>query len=134
MGGYANRHIRIDFPELSEEGDLVWVRIRNPRTVPVAEMQSAAEDVRLGPDGKPLPEDTEKALSSGNKLIAKLVTDWHVYDASALGDDQPLLGLPATPELVAKLPLEILDRLGEELDRANPQKTPASPGATGNGS
>ncbi|MDA8323335.1 MAG: hypothetical protein M0030_26480 [Actinomycetota bacterium] len=132
MGGYANRFVRIEFPDLSEPGDLVWVRIRNPRTVPVDEMQSASDGVTIGPDGAPAAGDTAAVVRAGHKLLAKLIVDWHVYDATSTDDDQPALGLPATPELVARLPMEIYQRLGEELDRANPQKTPASREATGN--
>ena len=69
------------------------------------------------------------------KVIARLITAWHVYDgsvASSVPDidmdaddleaqlaaleatDQTRLG-PVTPENVAKLPMVILNRISEEL-------------------
>jgi hypothetical protein len=110
MAGYANRTIMLDFPELSEEGDKVHVVIKNPRTVPLAELQPA--NVPLGPDGKP---DEAAAEASTYAVMAGLVKAWHVYDATSMDDDQPGLPLPATAESVAKLPVEIVERIAEEM-------------------
>jgi hypothetical protein len=128
MPGYANRIVTIHFPELSEPPDDVHVVMRNPKTVPAGELRSSAGDVPTGPDGT--PADDDKAESAGYAVLAKLIIGWHVYDGTSTEDDQPLLGLPATPESVGKLPMEILTRLTEELAKVNPQPTPASPGAT----
>jgi hypothetical protein len=66
--------------------------------------------------GNPIdPEDAERA---GYEVMAKLIVGWRVYDATSLDDNQPLLDLPATPESVAKLPLEIVNKIGETLGRA----------------
>lgn len=106
--GYDNRFKRIDFPEL---GDGVYVTLRNPKTLPPSKMQP--EGIQLNSDGNPVnEEDAERAMLA---VIARLVRDWHVYDASSDEDDQPLLTLPATVESMECLPLEILKRLGEEI-------------------
>ncbi|WP_327066903.1 hypothetical protein [Kitasatospora sp. NBC_01302] len=110
MAGYGNRTILLDFPEFSEEGDRVHVIIRNPRLVPVQDL--IPDEVPDGPDGKP---DQKAQLASGMAIIARLVVAWHVYDATSMAEDQPLLGLPASAELVAKLPMEIQNRISDEI-------------------
>jgi hypothetical protein len=127
MPGYANRVVTIHFPELSEPEDDVHVVMRNPKTVPAGELRSSAGDVATGEDGQPTDAAAEGA---GYAVMAKLIIGWHVYDGTSTEDDQPLLPLPATPESVGKLPMEILTRLSEELAKVNPQPTPASPEAT----
>jgi hypothetical protein len=102
--------------------------MRNPKTVPAGELRSSAGDVSVTEDGT--AEDDEKAESAGYSVLAKLIIGWHVYDGTSTEADQPLLPLPATPESVGKLPMEILTRLSEELAKVNPQRTPASPEAT----
>ncbi len=115
MPGYHNRTIRLDFPELSEDGDNVHVILKNPKTVPLDELQPV--DISLGPDGQPLEEEARPAMY---KVIAGLVKAWHVYDATSLDDDQPRLPLPATGDTVACLPWdiikEILKRIKEVTD------------------
>jgi hypothetical protein len=128
MPGYANRVVTIHFPELSEPEDDVHVVMRNPKTVPAGELRSSAGDVAMGADGQ--PADDEKTETAGYAVLAKLIIGWHVYDGTSTEAEQPLLPLPATPESVGKLPMEILTRLSEELAKVNPQQTPASPEAT----
>ncbi|MEY9937292.1 hypothetical protein [Streptacidiphilus sp. MAP5-3] len=109
MAGYANRTILLDFPELSEDGDKVHVIIRNPKMMPVQD---------LNPPDFPLQEgetETERDFRQGLVVLARLVVAWHVYDATDLNEDQALLPLPATPELVAKLPVEIQTTMGEAI-------------------
>ena len=132
MPGYANRVVTIHFPELSEPEDDVHVVMRNPKTVPAGELRSSAGDFAAAEaaEGAGFAVSDEKAEHAGYAVLAKLIIGWHAYDGTSAEDDQPLLGLPATPELVAKLPMEILTRLSEELAKVNPQPTPASPGAT----
>lgn len=124
MAGYANRLISIRFDALSDdpENDPIWVSIRNPKLMPPGELQ--ARSVPTNPDGT--PTDEQDALSAMHEIVAKLVMSWRVYDAS-VGDvdpttgkpvDQPLLGLPATPELVAKLPMEIINGISERMTSA----------------
>jgi hypothetical protein len=112
MAGYANRTIMLPFPDLSEDGDNVHVVIKNPRTVPMAELMPS--DLPLGPDGKPDERQIEAAMY---KVVAGLVKAWHVYDATSIEDDQPPLPLPATAESVAKLPMCITEQIAEEIKR-----------------
>ncbi len=112
MPGYANRTVRIEFPELSEPGDLVYVVLRNRKTVTL-ETLTGPEDAKA--------EERDPARFS-REVIARMVVDWHVYDADDPSQDQASLPLPATPELVAKLPIEIRTALSKAL---NPDPTPA---------
>lgn len=144
MPGYKNRVIKIDFPDLSEPGDPVYVIIRNPQLMPPAELRSYA--AKFSPDLGNIASDDPAALAAAAAkvsdgdldaaygMFARMVLAWRVYDASAVpeineaGDvtgDQPLLPLPATPELVSRLPLEIIERLGEELGKASPRTSRA---------
>lgn len=109
MAGYANRTKMLDFPELSEPDDKVHVIIRNPKTMAIADLNPG--DVPLGPDGKP---DERAAERAGHEVLARMVVAWHVYDATDQGDNQQLLPMPATAESVAKLPLEIQNRMASE--------------------
>jgi hypothetical protein len=71
--------------------------------------------------------DRNEPVLAGCEVLARLVTDWHVYDATSGLDDQPPLALPATGDLVAKLPSEIQNRLSNEVnERRNPTKTPST--------
>lgn len=128
MAGYASRLIRLPFPELSEdpETDPIFVTIRNPKLMPLQDLQDNAPDA-VDAEGNPVPE---KATAGMLRIISRLIVVWRVYDASHLqvnpqtGEpmDQPLLALPATPELVAKLPAVIINRIADELTGAvNPQ-------------
>lgn len=142
MPGYANRIITLPFPELAEPGDDIHVVIRNPRLMPVEELRSLAGGDRSKADmdriaaakaaldaGQDVPDDlvTDEDAGRGFAMVARLVIGWHVYDATSTEEDQPLLPLPATPELVGKLPQDILTRIMEEVNKANP---PGSPAAT----
>lgn len=109
MAGYANRTIMLTFPDLTEEGDdPIHVVIKNPRMVPAQDL--VPPDMPQQDDG-----DDMATFLAGCAVIARLIKAWHVYDASDEGDDQAPLPLPATAELVAKLPLEIQQRIGEEI-------------------
>lgn len=125
--GYANRLVHVDFTEeLAEPGDSVWVTIRNPKHLTAAELRP--REVALMPDGV-TPVNMDDATNAMYETLAKLIVGWHVYDASdlTLNEDgtptaQALLPVPATPELVAKLPVAIVKRLSEEVTNAvNPQ-------------
>ena len=135
MAGYAKRTIRLDFPELAEDGDEIYVVIRNPKTVPPGELVAKARRLpAAAPDAEGGEGETEmdadEALSTTNEIFARLIVRWHVYDGTSTEDEQPVLGLPATPADVGKLPLEILNAIGEELAKANPQKRTESQEAT----
>ncbi|MBV6697435.1 hypothetical protein KV557_09895 [Kitasatospora aureofaciens] len=105
MAGYANRVIRLSFPELSEPGDDIHIVMRNPKTVPAQELMADTPE-NATPD---------EAFRAGLTVLARLVQAWHVYDATSTDIHQPPLPLPATAELVAKLPMEIQNRMAAEL-------------------
>lgn len=127
MTGYANRVITLDFPDLSEDPDNEPVRvvIRNPRLEP-PESLIIDDDMEMTPDGR--PADMQKAMQTTYKVIARLVMWWRAYDATApleineetgeVTSGQERLPSPATPELVAKLPTAIINRIGEEIREA----------------
>jgi hypothetical protein len=130
MAGYAARLLHITFPELSEDpnADPIYVGMRNPKVMPMDQIQPSGEEVTVGPDGQVVPPKSAK--DSMYEIIAKLVVSWRVYDAthmeldptSGQPTDQPLLPLPATPDLVRRLPGAIVNRLAEEVVGAlNPQ-------------
>ena len=110
MGRYANATTRFDFPDLSEDDDPIYVIIRNPKTVP-AERLAPAGDVPTGPDGKP---ERDAAMNASFEVMAGLVVDWHVYDATA-EDDSPPLPLPATVAMLRSLPFEIVQAITDEI-------------------
>jgi hypothetical protein len=122
MAGYANRTLRLEFPDLSEDGEDVHVIMRNPKTVPPSMLR-----VTGVPEG-----DEEAAEQAGYTVMSRLIVAWHVYDAAQNGKNQDRLPLPATAELVEKLPLGIIEALAEKvgqatgavpLDRATPPTT-----------
>jgi hypothetical protein len=113
---YKNRFIDLTFPELSEDDDKIWVKIRNPRIMPPAEL--VRRPIKKLDDGEDDPADTILATC---ELFAKLIVGWHVYDGMDNDDNPAALGLPATGLLVRKVPTEILGRLGEELAKINPR-------------
>jgi len=131
MAGYANRVITKQFPELAEEGDTVWVTIRNPKTMSPGELRSKS-GIKVSEDGQ--VEDTDETHNAGNEVLAKVVIGWRAYDATWVpeidpdtgeplpGQEQPRLTVPATPEQVAKLPMAIYMWLGEMIAAVNPQE------------
>lgn len=113
MSGYANRVIRLEFPDLTEDGDtVIHVVIKNPRLMPPAEI--IPRDAKTGADGT---VDEQDAMQAMYEVISRVVKAWHVYDATDDGDDQEPLALPATPERVAKLPMEIVNAIGERIQQ-----------------
>ena len=117
MPGYLNRFIDIN---LSEYGEGCFVRIHNPKVVPQS-MIDGSRKVENGPDGKPLPEYVEAAKANSDEILCRVIKDWKVYDATAVdADEQPLLELPVTPELLAKLPVGIKLQIAETFSDAMP--------------
>jgi hypothetical protein len=123
LAGYKNRTVTLEFPDLAEDGDRIYVALRNPRMVPVTVLRT--RQVARDANGEALdPADEQLAVF---EVYADLIVDWHVYDATSIDEDQPPLPLPATAELVGKLPLEIQERISEEVnERRNPTKTPTT--------
>lgn len=124
--GYANRVLKLDFPELSEDTDTdpIWVTIRNPRLVPPHEL--TPEQVTPIVDGQ--PEDQAAANASMHNMVAKLVVGWRAYDATqpivldAAGNDTTvpeLLPPDFSAVNVAKLPMEIINRIAREMQEAS---------------
>lgn len=111
------------FPDLSEDGDTVSVSLRNPMTVPFDALQP--REVAKDANGNAL--DQADANAAMYEVYAKLIVNWHVYDATTELDDQPALPSPATAELFAKLPLEIQSWIADEVNRRrNPTTTPTT--------
>jgi hypothetical protein len=107
LAGYANRLITLTFPELTEPGDdTIHVVMRNPKTVPAQELMGESPDQAA---------DETAQFRAGLQVLARLVVGWHVYDATSTADDQPPLPLPATADLVAKLPMEIQNQMAARL-------------------
>jgi hypothetical protein len=126
MSGYANRVRTITFKELTPDDEPpIHVVLRNPQLMPPDEL--SPEDVQLDEHGR--PTDVAAAKRANDKVLAKLIIGWRVFDATdvridADGNelDQEPLPLPATPELVAKLPTVIWKALVDEVGNAlNPQ-------------
>lgn len=131
MAGYKNRFFRLEFPELTEDGDpLIYLKLRNPTTRPYEEMQP---DTVFNADGTPV--DRRDALHAMYAVYARLIVGGHVYDATeARGEDdeselldQPLLAIPMSAEDFAKLPSEIQNTVADEVvKRQNPTTTPST--------
>jgi hypothetical protein len=134
MSGYTNPYVLLQFPDL---GDDVSVLMKNPQLLPPSEIQP--EDVPTDDNGQPL--DQKAAQEAMYKVMAKLIVSWKVYEAFSDGDaldidpdadpvdifaalgtgEQTRLG-KITTENIARLPLAILNRIGEEVGRvADPQ-------------
>lgn len=139
MPGYANRVLKIDFPSLSDDpaADPIWVIIRNPRLMPPGELSSLAggnSGYEETGDGETKVTDSSAALETMRRMVARLVVAARVYDATAAGEFDPETGeptgeqprLPAPPwdtAQVAKLPMEIIERVAREFGEAvNPPK------------
>ncbi|RCH70436.1 hypothetical protein DT019_02825 [Streptomyces sp. SDr-06] len=128
--GYTSRVILLAFPKL---GDRVSVLIRNPKLLPPSEL--TPQDIAVDAQGNPL--DPQAANEAMYKVMANLIVAWRVYDASApaaavtidldadpeaLAEqldaletvDQTLM-TDITAENVARLPMAIINRIGEEL-------------------
>jgi hypothetical protein len=154
LPGYKNPIITLRFPDLVEDDDNCYVVIRNPRLMPADQMRALASKVRrtdadrerieaakaLVEAGEEIPDElvTEDDADRMFGMIAKLVVGWRVWDPAVpveLDDDgnliegdetaPPLLPLPATAKLIAKLPGEILTALMQEMSKINPPKIPA---------
>lgn len=134
--GYRNPIITHRFDHLVEEGDTCHVILRNPRLMPGAQIKAIA-----GMGGSDDDEVSDKTMDRVFEMIAKFVIAWRVWDPTVpvkvnpdtgvlIEDEETrprLLPLPATAELVAKLPQEIVMKLMDEVTQAvNPQRTPTA--------
>jgi hypothetical protein len=123
MTGYSNPIVHIPFIELmSDTEDPIWVSIRNPRLMSPQELQPKP----IAMDDKGQPVDPLDARNAMNDVIAKLIVGWRVYDPASIKVDDntgELLPMerfpsPATPTLVARLPVAIITKLAEEVTSA----------------
>lgn len=130
MTGFRNRILTLQFPDLTDEGDpILHVVLRNPKTVPPTDL--VPDDLPVGPDGTPL--DQALAAQRSREIIARLIIGWRMYDASDFGydpetglpTDQQPLPLPATPELVDRLPMDVIREINKAIKEAvDPQSSP----------
>lgn len=130
MTGFRNRILTLQFPDLTDEGDpVLHVVLRNPQTVPPTDL--VPDDIAVGPDGVPI--DRELAAQRSREIIARLIIGWRMFDATDFGydpetglaTDQQPLPLPATPELVDRLPMAVIRRINEVITEAvNPPPSP----------
>ena len=129
MSGYTNPYVLLTFPDL---GDDVSVLMKNPQLLPPSEI--TPEDVPTDENGQPL--DPKAANEAMYKVMARLIVAWKVYEAfdpgaapeidadadpaelfASLGaGEQKRLGA-ITAENVGRLPLAIINRIGEEVGR-----------------
>ncbi|WP_037616460.1 hypothetical protein [Streptomyces aureus] len=129
MSGYTNPYVLLTFPELGED---VSVLMKNPQLLPPSEIQP--EDVPTDEDGQ--PKDPQEAQMAMYRVMARLIVAWKVYEAfnsevpvevdpeadpaelfETLGaGEQQRLG-KVTADNVGRLPLAIINRIGEEVGR-----------------
>jgi hypothetical protein len=101
------------------------------------EQARAAIEAGQEPEGEILSGDDEERIWA---MIAGIIVGWRVWDPTVPvevdddgnliedGSEPPRLPLPATAELVGKLPQDILTAIMEEFSKANPQARPPVPG------
>ncbi len=130
MGGYLNRVIQLDFPELAgtERPDdhpdgpgraIIWLTIRNPKLMAGNELVGGNRGVRRNADGS---EDiTGEAASEAYGGFAKLIIAGNVLDPAVDSDDPPPLPMPPSAADVGRYPIEILNRIGGILAESNPR-------------
>jgi hypothetical protein len=122
--GYLNRVIQLDFPDLAgTEPDtgrsIIWLTIKNPRLMSGNDLIAAGTTVRRDADGNITMNNRTAEEAFGG--FAKLVIAGNVLDPTVDSDDPPTLRMPPEPADVAKYPIEVLNRIGEELTKANPR-------------
>ena len=130
MAGYLNRFIHLEFPELAGTDDAgrayVWVKIRNPRLIPSGELAGMADKFRVTGTGE-LEVDGDKANDAVFNQFAGLIIAGNVWDATWVPEDfdtedpGPLLPMPPSAADLRKMPVEIFNRIGDEVKKANPR-------------
>ncbi len=130
MAGYLNRFIHLDFPELAgvdeQNRAYVWVKIRNPRLIPSGELAGMADKFRITDDGA-VEVGGDKAADAVFTQFAGLILAGNVWDCTWLPEDLdsddpgPLLPMPPSAADLRKMPMEIFNRIGDEVKKANPR-------------
>jgi len=126
--GYNEPYVLLPFPDLGADCSVL---LKNPQLLAPSEI--TPEDVPLDDKGQPV--DPQGANEAMYKVMAKIIVAWKVYEAFAADlpqvdpDADPadvLATLQAmeqrrigavTPENVGRLPLAIINRIGEEIGR-----------------
>lgn len=121
MAGYAHRVVTIHFPDLAEEGDDVFVVLRNPKTVALSKLDTS-QALATNEDGTVIEAD---AAAAGYKLLARLIIGGRLYDATmdevdCDGNplDQPLLTYPLSVEQAMTLPVDIINGIFKRINEA----------------
>lgn len=132
MPGYAQPVITLRFDHLVDDpaNDPIWVAIRNPKLMPPDALRP--RDIPVDAEGKPL--DTGDAMVAMYDIVANMVMAWRAYDAADItiddsGEALPMTLLPtvsksnpATPDLVKRLPMEIINAIADVIQQAaNPR-------------
>lgn len=134
MAGYLNSFIRIPFPELGgndDEGNpRVWVLIRNPRLFTAQELLGGAT-IPVDEEGKPV--DAQAASEQTMAMMTKLIVAGRVWDPTWVpeldangqpvnpNEEPPLLAMPPTAEVAGKLPMQVINAVGEEVGKVSPK-------------
>ncbi len=116
---YLNRTIRLAFDGTDDSmpklGDDIWVVIRNPMLMPGSALSTGIE---IDPNNV----DMARALQHSQIMAARLIESWNVYNPDDPNDPPTPYPLPATPEMVATLPVVIVNKIAELAGQAlNPQ-------------
>ncbi len=123
MGGYLNRVIQLDFPELAGSDEvgrpIIWLTVRNPKLLTGNELVGNRGTVRRDPDGT-VHVDQEEGAKSTYAGFAKLIIAGNVLDPTVDSETPPAFTMPPSSDDVGKFPIVILNRLGELVASANP--------------
>ncbi len=131
MGGYLNRVIQMDFPDLAgtERPDdhpdgpgrsIIWLTIRNPKLVPGGELIGEAVNVRRDAEGGVIIDQAAADAAYGGYV--KLIIAGHILDPTDPFDENPpALPMPPTALDLAKYPIEVLNKLAEVVSAAAPR-------------
>lgn len=134
--GYSQPVLHLSFDELAEDGDKIWVAIRNPQLQSPETLRPS--DVAVDEHGRPV--DQNAAVDSMYAIIAGLILAWRVYgtDVEVTVDEEtgepivgeqkllpsvnPSAGRPATPDMIKQLPMAIITAISNKIRQGtNPQ-------------
>lgn len=117
--GYKNRIVRLTFDELVDDGDTCWIDMLNPALQPTEKL--TPKDIEVDADG--VPKDFREAEMATYEMFAGLIVGWRVWDGTDASSEPQTLALPATADLVAKLPIEIVKAIGDKISEALPNSS-----------
>lgn len=109
---YKNRLIRII---LDDFGDGCFVEVKSPMLVTQAELDPGFD---ITVDGV---VDNDKADEAGRIVMARLITQWCVWDVNDDSDDPAVLPLPSEdPTVWDRIPAGVIQRVGAEINSSRP--------------